>query len=83
MSPQATDPPPSPSLLRRGAVGFWFVGVGTLGLVRGLMRAMRDGAMFDGLLQADAITWTWLLGSALVLVVGAAVVARAAFKAPR
>ena len=59
------------SLLSRGAVGFWFLGLGVLGLLRGAMRAFRHGAF-----AADSITWLWLVGSALILLAGAIVVAR-------
>lgn len=53
-------------LLSRGAVGFWFLGLGVLGLVRGWMRATRHGP-FD----ADTITLLWLIGSALLTLMGA------------
>ncbi|MGO1069181.1 hypothetical protein [Lysobacter sp. CA199] len=62
--PQA--PPPGGGLLSRGAVGFWFLGLGLLGLLRSWMRATRHGA-FD----PDAITLLWLIGSALLTVMGA------------
>ena len=64
---------PTPTLLSRGAVGFWFLGLGALGLLRGAMRAFRHGAF-----AADTITWVWLIGSALILFAGALVVVRAA-----
>lgn len=64
---------PTPSLLSRGAVGFWFLGLGALGLARGAMRAFRHGAF-----AADTVTWLWLIGSALVVLAGALIVARAA-----
>ena len=50
----------------RDAVGFWFFGLGLLGLVRSLMRATRGGG-FD----ADAITLLWLIGSVLLTAMGA------------
>lgn len=53
-------------LLARGAVGFWFLGLGLLGLVRGWMRATRHGPF-----EADAITLMWLIGSALLTLMGA------------
>ncbi|UHQ22175.1 hypothetical protein LVB77_16105 [Lysobacter sp. 5GHs7-4] len=64
---------PTSSLLSRGAVGFWFLGLGALGLLRGAMRAFRHGPF-----AADAVTWVWLIGSALILLAGAVVVVRAA-----
>ncbi|KRD80406.1 hypothetical protein [Lysobacter sp. Root983] len=62
-----------PSLLSRAAVGFWFLGLGALGLLRGAMRAFRHGAF-----AADSVTWLWLIGSALLVLAGAIAVARAA-----
>lgn len=53
-------------LFAREALGFWFLGLGLLGLVRSWMRATRHGA-FD----ADAITLLWLIGSALLTIMGA------------
>lgn len=58
--------PPQSSLLSRGAIGFWFLGLGLLGLLRSWMRATRHGA-FD----ADAITLLWLIGSLLLTLMGA------------
>ena len=58
-SPNSPRPP-------RDAVGFWFFGLGLLGLVRSLMRATRGGG-FD----ADAITLLWLIGSVLLTAMGA------------
>ena len=60
-----------PSLLARGAVGFWFLGLGALGLLRGAMRAFRHGPF-----AADTITWVWLIGSAILVLVGALAIAR-------
>lgn len=57
---------PQSSLLSRGAIGFWFLGLGLLGLLRSWMRATRHGA-FD----ADAITLLWLIGSLLLTLMGA------------
>lgn len=56
----------SAGLFSRGAIGFWFLGLGLLGLVRSWMRATRHGP-FD----ADAITLLWLIGSILLTVMGA------------
>ncbi len=67
-----------PGLLRRGAVGFWFLAIGALGLLRGLTRALRDGVF-----QADLITWIWIAGSSLIVLVGVVVVARAASRQRR
>lgn len=66
-------PSPQPSLLARGAVGFWFLGLGALGLLRGAMRAFRHGPF-----AADTITWVWLIGSAILVLVGVLAIARAA-----
>lgn len=63
----------TPSLLSRAAVGFWFLGLGALGLLRGAMRAFRHGAF-----AADGVTWLWLIGSAMLVVVGAIAIVRAA-----
>ncbi|RDZ29243.1 hypothetical protein [Lysobacter silvisoli] len=65
-------PSASPSLLARGALGFWFLGLGALGLLRGAMRAFRHGAF-----AADGTTWIWLIGSALLADYGAWAVLRA------
>ncbi len=62
-----------PSLLARAAVGLWFLGLGVLGLVRGAMRAYRHGPF-----AADTVTLLWLIGSALLVAVGAIAVVRAA-----
>lgn len=59
-------------------MGFWFLGIGALGLVRGSTRAMRSGAF-----EADAVTWAWIGGSALVLLAGIVLVARAVLRRPR
>ena len=67
-----TDPQPKPGLISRGAVGFWFLGLGVLGLVRSLMRAYRSGVF-----EPDAITLLWLIGSILLTVMGALRVWRA------
>lgn len=53
-------------LFSRGAIGFWFLGLGLLGLVRSWMRATRHGPF-----EADAITLLWLIGSILLTVMGA------------
>ena len=58
-------PPPPSGKPSRDAVGFWFLGLGLLGLVRSLMRANRNGS-FD----ADAITLLWLIGSILLTAMG-------------
>ncbi|MFD0322454.1 MULTISPECIES: hypothetical protein [Lysobacter] len=63
---EAPSQPPQSSLLSRGAIGFWFLGLGLLGLLRSWMRATRHGA-FD----ADAITLLWLIGSLLLTLMGA------------
>lgn len=60
------------TLLRRAAVGFWFCGVGALGLLRFYLAAFRDGDF-----AADSIAWIWLVGSIVVSVIGIALVARA------
>lgn len=69
------DIPPTPpndpgagqsSIFSRDAVGFWFLGLGLLGLVRSWMRATRHGP-FD----ADAITLLWLIGSMVLTLMGA------------
>jgi len=60
------DTPPRSGKPQRDAIGFWFLGLGLLGLVRSLMRATRGGG-FD----ADAITLLWLIGSALLTAMGA------------
>ncbi|ALN61451.1 putative membrane protein [Lysobacter antibioticus] len=65
-------PQPKPGLLSRGAIGFWFLGLGVLGLVRSLMRAYRSGVF-----EADAITLLWLIGSILLTLMGALRVWRA------
>lgn len=57
---------PGSRLRSRGAMGFWFFGLGLLGLVRGSMRAFRDAAF-----QPDLIAWLWLAGSVVLLAAGA------------
>ncbi|MDQ3618005.1 MAG: hypothetical protein M3374_04720 [Pseudomonadota bacterium] len=64
--------PHGTSLLRRGELGFWFCGLGVLGLMRAYLAAFRGGGF-----AADAVTWLWLGGSALVTVIGVALVVRA------
>lgn len=66
-------PAPQTSLLVRGAVGFWFLGLGALGLLRGAMRAFRHGSF-----AADTVAWIWLIGSAIVALAGVLAIARAA-----
>lgn len=61
------------SLLKRGAVGFWFCAVGALGLLRAGLRISREGA-----LPADAVGVIWLAGSMLVVLAGIVLVVRAA-----
>lgn len=63
----------APGLLSREAVGFWFLGLGALGLVRAWMRATRHGA-FD----ADTVSLLWLFGSAALALVGAVRIWRSA-----
>lgn len=72
MPTPAPESPASPGLLARGAVGFWFLGLGVLGLLRGTMRAFRHGAF-----AADGVTSIWLIGSALLAAYGAWAVLRA------
>jgi len=64
--------PPGASLLRRGALGFWLCGLGVLGLTRAYLAAFRGGGF-----AADAVTWIWLGGSALVMVIGMLLVVQA------
>lgn len=77
--PPAAPPPPSspqarPSsrLISREALGFWFLGLGALGLVRGWMRATRHGD-FD----TETVGLLWLAGSALLVLIGAVRIWRA------
>jgi|GEM_PF-1098977 len=65
----AHDEPPRPAragLLAREALGFWLLGLGVLGLVRGWMRATRHGGF-----ELETIAALWLAGSAVVVVLGA------------
>lgn len=66
LMPDTPAPSNPPGLFSRGAIGFWFLGLGLLGLVRSWMRATRHGP-FD----ADAITLLWLIGSILLTLMGA------------
>ncbi|BAV96998.1 hypothetical protein [Lysobacter enzymogenes] len=79
--PPSPAPPPPPSspqagppsrLISREALGFWFLGLGALGLVRGWMRATRHGG-FD----TETVGLLWLGGSALLVLVGAVRIWRA------
>lgn len=79
--PPSPAPPPPPSspqarppsrLISREALGFWFLGLGALGLVRGWMRATRHGG-FD----TETVGLLWLAGSALLVLVGAVRIWRA------
>lgn len=77
--PPAAPPPPSspqarpPSrLISREALGFWFLGLGALGLARGWMRATRHGG-FD----TETVGLLWLAGSALLVLIGAVRIWRA------
>ncbi|MET4726646.1 hypothetical protein ABIE09_000417 [Lysobacter enzymogenes] len=79
--PPSPAPPPPPSspqagppsrLISREALGFWFLGLGALGLVRGWIRATRHGG-FD----TETVGLLWLAGSALLVLVGAVRIWRA------
>ncbi|ALN58961.1 hypothetical protein GLE_3617 [Lysobacter enzymogenes] len=63
----APTPPPKSGLLRREALGFWFLGLGALGLVRAWMRATRHGGF-----ETDTVSLLWLIGSAVLVVISAA-----------
>lgn len=66
-SSPAPAPPPKSGLLRREALGLWFLGLGALGLVRAWMRATRHGGF-----ETDTVSLLWLIGSAVLVVIGAA-----------
>ncbi|HEY0505100.1 MAG TPA: hypothetical protein VGD42_16575 [Lysobacter sp.] len=66
-----TDPRP-PGLLQRSALGLWFFGLSVLGLLRVLARYARDPHAL-----ADPVMQVWLVGSALLGVVGVWLLARA------
>ncbi|QWP79022.1 hypothetical protein J5226_11805 [Lysobacter sp. K5869] len=68
-TPPVHGEPPRPGgahLLAREALGFWFLGLGALGLLRGWMRATRHGGF-----ETETVALLWLIGSALLAVVGA------------
>jgi hypothetical protein len=66
------SPAPRRPRLQRLALGLWFLGLGALGLLRWVMRAARHGDAGN-----DAVAWIWLIGSALLCVVGVWALARA------
>lgn len=51
----------------RYALSLWFLAIGALGLVQFFGKAYRGGHGF----QPDAIAWTWLGGSLLLLALAA------------
>ncbi|WP_394540582.1 hypothetical protein PRJ39_08400 [Lysobacter enzymogenes] len=77
-SPAPAPPPPASGLLSREALGFWFLGLGALGLVRAWMRATRHGGF-----ATDTVSLLWLVGSAVLVVVGAVRIWRALRSARR
>ena len=61
------------SLLRRAALGLWFCAIAALGLLQFYGRAFQDGAFSPG-----TTAWLWLAGSLVLVVVGIALIVRAA-----